>query len=916
VIAILSLLDVSLTFSETKNSSQVLSFQLFTKFGMMIVELLPKSVKVWSSVIDLHYSNYCPSDLSSIPSYYFDIKNSTFSSYEIQHKIHFTIQNQTYEIILSLFDNVAEIVDNFMSHYASLIPKNYKSILLTKLYEEQTSMFLFLMKSSFLPLETENSSLKISLMNMEQRALMSELHSNHLNDYLSSMERIIPELEKKILNMKESLKYYEENRMKGEREKIEKAGIGLVSDSQDSQQQPQYDDHNGFVLSPTSPLFQQQTPRAQQPLAASKQQEDFYSSSSIPLPNIDFHEINAAAASSSPYPHRQFPPEIHHPNHEEGQPRPPLHSPKINWKMKYEETEQRLKELTRRHNILIKEYDYALNNSVKQQQVNALTIENNSLKQLTIAMKEEISSLHLQIDEIQRTALSAMEDLQEQQQKEQQKQSQKNVELKERENNNRGGSRHVEEESENKNDSNHNEFVNDMYLKYKEQHQQQQHQQQRHNMASTSSSTGSPYSSMKVSPVTPAQQQQQQMVHSSMAEVGRSASDMEYEEWKRKPFGTNDWTVNYLDIMSSSSSFSPVSSHLHLFSLIHSFRWPFLEETILEKIFHQYCIPSKGGLPLSSFIRFTKDFHIYLQHDSDNSGLLSSQHPHLSSTHKHSQQTFPLSSSSSATFSSSVNYHYGVGGGVGGGGSAADQVSVPSHITIAGGLSNGEISLIFTTVSKIDTDDNIRKNQLPVFKVKSLYSSPANYYQNMSEIVTGISSTATPSSTFLSGGEKGNNKKTFNNKGGNGSGDAGHMSSLQSSATINNSIVNTVISKNQFYISLQMLANKLYLHLIEVATGNVLQQGVNNASSSPNETASKRKEIERVAMELFIMKTVIPNIITYGKLVFLLVFWFLLSSCCLSLFFLTTCCCLFLCFSSFLLSFTIPRNGSLVSCLL
>jgi hypothetical protein len=494
--------------------------------------------------------------------------------------------------------------------------------------------------------------------------------------------------------------------------------------------------------------------------------------------------------------------------------RQPLYSPKINWKVRCEEAESKLKEISRKYDTLMKEHEYAMNTSVKQQQVNTLTLENTQLKQLTVSMKEEILSLHSQIDEIQRSAFQAMNSLQ---------------------NQNLQSSQHT-----------HHPFTSFSSSKPEpERNHDNEDSMNDYLQLFSSTSLSSPFkpvrhSSLVMNPAvfTPSAA----AFPVSLQDISENNSNSTNEERKKKPLNQNDWAYHHLHILSSfmpsslfsstafgssSSSYnlSPALDHPHLFSLIHSFRWSFIEVTIFEKVYNLCYIPGKDGVTFSSFLRLCKDLKIFItaNHEGDNLSTLSL---------------------------------------------ADDMID---------GINNGDLAMIFTMVSLINTDnnDNDNHNITTTTPNTSLPPPPATSSALSVFSPTTISSTHKSVSgggsviSKISGGQETSTvlskQKSVKSPLGAKVNTNFHVSDIVSNIGINNNAINIVIKKKQFFIALQMLANKLYLTIVQQK-----RQVINEVSEQTTmlirvDILRKQKDDERIALELLFLKVIVPVLITHGN---------------------------------------------------
>ena len=820
------------------------------------MELLVKSLKVWSTVLELHYLNHCQ-NITNLPSYFLSNDNPLSleipNSYELQHSIHFTIQDKQYEIPLSLHDSVEEIADLFMKHHN--LPKQYKIMILNKLYFEQNRMFSYLFPY-YSKLENEKNSYFLQFLQMEEKAFLSELHANKLQEYIESIELLLPQIQRKVACATVAGQTKKPSQARANDFRSKRPTEVLVEDAEDDEDDDEYTDDIHDQLQDHFP------DHSQQPSAGKGVQ-----------PNTEFHGLRANASQ------QQHPSAVTHHDRPSSPSSYNLAQPKQNWKILYEQTFQELQEMKKEKDKLARDLKFHLANSTKQQQIQSLAAENQQLKELTTTMREEIIQLNQQIEDIQKSAFQAMEAL---------AQQQEGYEEKLPEDDDRVVHEGMMSE---------NEYINDMYALYKE--------KQHNPLSSPSPSRGvdsfSPGSSPRHIPFQspePSTTGQQQPAQSMVPfySGGGHQNDYDYEEWKRLPMDKNDWTVNYYDILfptdPAAGELSSLSSsiHLHYFSLLHSFRWSYVEETIFHLIYQQYCIANKAGMTLTSFIRFTKEFNILVMFGGGNpnqslAGGGNNGNGQLISTDQLIYGTNNTTSSGNNDNCSEF-YELTMSQSKFGGSSPAamhppiiqqppfpsDVSMVPSHVTIDNGLSNGEISLIFTNVSRIDTKDTVKKGQVPVFKVRSIFT-PAN--QNMMDAIVGSNQPSKGKSKFHSPVANNTQKKTAT---ANNSQQQPSTGSLLAQNATNNNGVNTIISKNQFILALQMIANRLYTNVIEVAAGNILPENTNSPppllGTSPThlshsveeaERQKKQKEIERVAMELFLMRVIIPNVINYGK---------------------------------------------------
>jgi hypothetical protein len=859
-------------------SNQILRFQILTKSGIMIMELLVKSIPMWMNVLESHYLNYSQ-NISFLPSYFFssnDVSLNSPSSYELQHSIQFTIQDMKYEIPLTLYDSVEELTEIFMKLHQ--LPKQYKIMILNKLYYEQNKMFQLVFQS-YTHLENEKNYFFLQFLQMEEKAFLSEMHSNQVYEYIQSIENVLPLIQQKLSIAEVNRREQKEREMNDEHGRDDEE-----DEEMDDEEHDQLEEHFPHLSLP--PHLHKSGTSSSVAAAAAVQ------------PNLEFHKLSFQNKNEN---------EITSPKNKKRPPSPASYnlsnSKTQNWKVLYEQSMNDLKETKKEKEQLSKDLQYHLNNSVKSQQIQQLTMENQSFKELTTSMKAEILSLQEQIGDIQKSAIQAVKQLQ----REQQQQQHHGKDEEKDENDPRS-----KPDNNNKYDQDDHEeadYSRDMFEIYKE------HQQKTLSFAS-------PLSSPSISPRamsggnqnninTSNRNSQIHKTTSSSSLIGPSLDDhQDFDEWKKLPFDKRDWTVNYYDLIFN-PSYSLQENSLHLFSLFHSLRWPFIEEFLFTIIYQHYSVPTKGGVTLTSFIRFTKDFNIFMNFNGTpfSPASMTSASAAAATTEQLMYGTNTTSSGSvlmnqlntnsetyndilamsmQSRFRSSSASHSPMRAGVQPTTTitSASHLSVsspfltnnrqpppfqplelmsaaPTHVTMEPGLSNGEISLIFTNVSRLETDDALKKTQTPVFKVRSVFTPNTI---NITEAIVGspISTSSKKGGGILSPVvtlSSPNLSKKINTK---------NTTAVVNSSSVTN---NTIISRKQFILALQEMANKLYCNVIEMAMGNILPSG--GRRDLPTDTdleeeeekkMKKQKEVERVAMELFLMKVVVPSVVNLGKL--------------------------------------------------
>jgi hypothetical protein len=841
------------------------------------MELLLKSIPMWMNVLESHYLNYSQ-NISSLPGYFFssnDVSLNSPSSYELQHSIQFTIQDMKYEIPLTLYDSVEELTEIFMKVHQ--LPKQYKIMILNKLYYEQNKMFQLVFQS-YTHLENEKNYFFLQFLQMEEKAFLSEMHSNQLYEYIQSIENLLPLIQQKLsiaeVNRREQKgREMNEEIQRGEEEEV------------DDEEHDQLEEHFPHLSLPPH-LHKNSTPSS---TAAAAVQ-----------PNLEFHKLSKNERINDATNNI----EIISPKNKKRPPSPASYnlsnSKTQNWKILYEQSMNDLKETKKEKDQLSKDLQYHLNNSVKSQQIQQLTMENQSFKELTTSMKAEILSLQEQIGEIQKSAIQAVKQLQREQQQHQHGKDEEKDENVPRSklNNNSKYDQDAHEEAD---------YSRDMFEIYRE------HQQKTLSFAS-------PLSSPSISPRAmgggsnqnnnTTNNRNNNQIHNtnSSSLIGPSLDDHQnFDEWKKLPFDKRDWTVNYYDLIFN-PSYSLQENSLHLFSLFHSLRWPFMEEFLFTIIYQHYSVPTKGGVTLTSFIRFTKDFNIFMNFNgtpfspasmtsvaaatteqlmygtnTTSSGsvmmmnqlntnseayndilAMSMQSRFRSSSASHSPLRAAGLQPTATTTSATAASPFLMSNRQQPPSQPLEMMSAaPTHITMEPGLSNGEISLIFTNVSRLETDDALKKTQTPVFKVRSVFTPNTI---NMTEAILGspISTSSKKGGGILSPVvtlSSPNLSKKINTK---------NTTAVVNSSSVTN---NTIISRKQFILALQEMANKLYCNVIEMAMGNILPSGSggrdfpaeSDLEEEEEKKMKKQKEVERVAMELFLMKVVVPSVVNLGN---------------------------------------------------
>ena len=250
---------------------------------------------------------------------------------------------------------------------------------------------------------------------------------------------------------------------------------------------------------------------------------------------------------------------------------------------------------------------------------------------------------------------------------------------------------------------------------------------------------------------------------------------------------SQDWTKKYQDFIDSQLSGQPIGDRgiqdgpdsspggstsiassrkvpsLLMKTVMKAMKWPLVEERILTMIYDYYSSGNKQGMTMTRFFRFAKDF---------------------------------LITAANAT------------GGGGHGGMMDDSAISGIHQTSSSSSSSdkliyGEVSMIFTNASKLDTDDINPALLAPkVFKVRS----------NTYDVTMGNS----------------------------------------------NNPINAILSRNQFSLAIEALADRLYTGLVKQITGVY----------SENLTARERKQALRATLELLWIKTLVPCSIAQGRLLY------------------------------------------------
>ncbi len=320
-------------------------------------------------------------------------------------------------------------------------------------------------------------------------------------------------------------------------------------------------------------------------------------------------------------------------------------------------------------------------------------------------------------------------------------------------------------------------------------------------------------------------------------------------------------------------------------ALVHSFQWPYLENAFLQNLYYFYtpvAVPADAtgpvhhkhkdhkehnGMTLNQFLKFIKDFHL----------LTSSNLPSTSNT------TIP-----SANVSVSGTSNNGLSGLVlnmmevtpypPNGNMSTHSMNTPAPPSIhADHLQYGEISMIFTTAGKVETKDSQTLSKpRPPFRVGILTASNTTLPLSTIHPLSGVAGIGGSSGGEAAATQYGGHNTvtaitpTPSTAANNTKDQYATLNQTKTGLTFSSTgtltnILTSSLTYQQFKHALQLLANRLYGHIV-LTTFTSTAKGFDGLMSG-HATSKKKKEREQEE-QLVLKRVVMENLYTQKLLPF------------------------------------------------
>jgi hypothetical protein len=167
---------------------KIVTFPVITKSGPANMNLRLKHAKLWQLAVDTHITR-CPPTISSLPSYAFDLDDARYSSLNISTIVMLNINNSTFEVPLSVTDDINTKLD-LLFPTNNTNPSTRREITLA-LLQEQNAMVTEIIRRYY-HLERADQQVQAELWRAQQQLLAAEEHDQRMTLHYNQIESMLP----------------------------------------------------------------------------------------------------------------------------------------------------------------------------------------------------------------------------------------------------------------------------------------------------------------------------------------------------------------------------------------------------------------------------------------------------------------------------------------------------------------------------------------------------------------------------------------------------------------------------------------------------------------------------------------------------------------------------------------------------